>query len=286
MEPPRQKQAGGPLPPHPTLADYYGSAADRPQFVRELFDATARGYDRIERGMALGWGRWYRREALRRAGLCEGLTVLDVAVGTGLVAREAARLAGDPRLVTGLDPSAGMLREARRQLLLPGVLGVAERLPFPDGSFDMVSLGYGLRHMSDLAVVFGEFARVLAPGGTLCVLELTRPASRAGRAILRVYLRGVVPVLARLRTRNREAAVLMRYFWDTVDACVPPQRILAALDGAGFEGVGWTLAIGIFSEYTARKPGPDRAPRRPPRKPERSNFFVRRMERQPPASRS
>ncbi len=286
MEPPHRKQADGPLPPHPTLADYYRSAEDRPQFVRNLFDATARAYDGIEHRMAFGSGRWYRREALQRAGLCEGLKVLDVAVGTGLVAREAARLAGDPRLVTGLDPSAGMLREARRQLLLPGVLGVAERLPFADSSFDMVSLGYGLRHMSDLAVVFREFARVLAPGGTLCVLELTRPASRAGRALLRVYFRGVVPLLARLRTRSRDAAVLMRYFWDTVDACVPPQRILAALDGAGFEAVGWTLVIGMFSEYTGRKPGPDRAPRRPERKPERSNFFVRRMERQPRAGRS
>ena len=237
MESRRRAEGGGTLRPHPTLVRYYGRDVDRPQFVRRLFDLSARDYDTIEGGMAMGTGRWYRREALRRAGLTAGMRVLDVAIGTGLMAREASRMVGDPRLVVGLDPSTGMLAEACRQLGVTGVLGVGEELPIRTASIDFVSLGYALRHLADLGVTFREFFRVLRPGGIVCVLELTKPASRLGFAALRFYMRRIVPVLTRLRTRNNEAEVLMRYFWDTVECCVPPGEILAALDDAGFDDV-------------------------------------------------
>jgi demethylmenaquinone methyltransferase/2-methoxy-6-polyprenyl-1,4-benzoquinol methylase len=208
------------------------------------------------------------------------MQVLDVAIGTGLVAREAVRLVGDPRRVVGLDPSTGMLVQARRQLRVHCVLGVGEQLPWRGGTFDLLSLGYALRHLSDLAVTFKEFARVLKPGATLCVLELTRPANRFGFAALRYYLRHVVPVFTRLRTRNAEAELLMRYFWDTIETCIPPELILAAMDEAGFVDVRRTVAIGMFSEYTGHTPGPRRSLGQAAKtKTERSNFFVRRMER-------
>lgn len=275
----QRPEPGGALPPHPTLREYYGRDADRPRFVRRLFDAAARDYDAIEGGMALGTGRWYRREALRRAGLVPGMRVLDVAIGTGLLAREASRLTGDPLRVTGLDPSAGMLAEACRQLGVRGVLGVGEQLPVRTASVDFVSLGYALRHLTDLTVTFREFFRVLRPGGTVCVLELTKPASRVGFAALRIYMRRIVPMLTRLRTRNVEAELLMRYFWDTIESCVPPARILAALDDAGFEDVRRALAIGLFSEYTGRKPGPSQVPVGPALREDRDNFFVRKLRR-------
>lgn len=271
---PEKNGQGAPLPPHPTLSGYYDRDEDRPEFVRRLFDGAARHYDRIEGAMAFGSGRRYRREALRRAGLGEGMTVLDVAIGTGLVAREAVRLTGDARRVIGLDPSAGMLAQARRKLGVLAVIGLGERLPWRDDSFDFLSMGYALRHLSDLATTFREFIRVLRPGGTLCVLELTRPKTRLGFAALRFYLRRMVPMFTRLSTRDHDAELLMKYFWDTVESCVPPERIVSALGEAGFEDVRRLLSIGLFSEYTGCKPGPRRAG---PRPVERSNFFVRRM---------
>jgi demethylmenaquinone methyltransferase / 2-methoxy-6-polyprenyl-1,4-benzoquinol methylase len=279
MEMPPARPAQDVVPPHPTLARYYAHDEDRSQFVQHLFDSAARDYDKIERGMAMGWGRWYRREALRRAGLAPGMRVLDVAIGTGLVAREAARLAGGPARIVGIDPSAGMLVEARRQLGVGGVLGVGEQLPVRDESADFLSLGYALRHLADLVVTFREFHRVLRPGGAVCVLELTKPRSRAGFVALRLYMQRIVPFMTRFRTRNAEAELLMRYFWDTIEACVPPQRILSALDEAGFEGAKRTLAIGLFSEYTARRPGRPGEPVRPLPLPDRDNFFVRRIKR-------
>lgn len=243
-----------PLAPHPTLAPYYGVEQNKPQFVRRLFDQSAGSYDHIEAMMAFGTGRWYRRQALERAGLAAGQRVLDVATGTGLVAREAIGLVGDPRLVVGLDPSPGMLREARRLLGIPATLAAGEALPWRDASFDFLSMGYALRHLADLTVTFREFLRVLRPGGTVLVLELTRPPSRAHRAFLRLYIKGVIPALSRLTTRNRDASLLWQYFWDTIDACVPPERIMAALADAGFADVRRELVLGMFSEYTGRRP--------------------------------
>jgi demethylmenaquinone methyltransferase/2-methoxy-6-polyprenyl-1,4-benzoquinol methylase len=207
------------------------------------------------------------------------MRVLDVAIGTGLVAREAVRLAGDASKVIGLDPSAGMLSEARRHLGVNGVLGIGEQLPWRNDSFDFLSMGYALRHLSDLTITLREFRRVLKPGGALCVLEVTRPQNRIGNATLRFYLRRLVPVFTRLRTRNPEAELLMRYFWDTIEACIPPERILTAMDEAGFADVRRTLVIGLFSEYMGYKEGPRPTPPGPPRKPDRNNFFVRRMDR-------
>jgi demethylmenaquinone methyltransferase/2-methoxy-6-polyprenyl-1,4-benzoquinol methylase len=241
-------------PPHAPIAGYYERAEQKRPFVRQIFDEAAGDYDRVERMMALGSGRWYRGKALRRAGLAPGMRVLDVATGTGLVAREAAAIAGDPRLVLGVDPSPGMLGEAAR--LVPDVrltLGTAEALPVADASADFLSMGYALRHVSDLGVTFREFARVLRPGGRLCVLEISRPDGRVRMAALRLYMRWVVPSLSRLASKGAAASHrLWAYYWDTIEQCVPPARILDAMQAAGFRDVERRVELGIFSEYTAR----------------------------------
>ena len=240
--------------PHAPLTDYYGAEAERRGFVNGIFDDTAIDYDRIERLMALGTGPWYRRHAHVRAGLTSGMEVLDVAVGTGLVAREAAAVVGDARKVVGVDPSIGMLRAASRPQGIVAVQGTAERLPFATDRFDFLSLGFALRHMSDLEIVLQEFHRVLRPGGILCVLEITRPRSAVARRALKAYMRVVIPLLARLVGKRRDTPLLFRYFWDTIEACVAPEAVLEALRHAGFAEVKRTVEAGIFSEYTGRKP--------------------------------
>jgi len=126
---PRVSEQAVSLTPHPPLADYYATAENRRGFVRDIFNNTAPDYDRVERVMAFGSGPWYRRRALVRAGLQPGMRVLDVAMGTGLVAREAMALVGAAGQVIGLDPSIGMVSEARRTLELDVVLGRGELLP-------------------------------------------------------------------------------------------------------------------------------------------------------------
>lgn len=241
------------LAPHQPLTDYYRDDADRRRFLTEIFDDTAADYDRIEAVLALGSGRWYRRMALQRAGLVAGSQVLDVGVGTGLVAREALGIIGSGGGLIGVDPSAGMMR----QVDLPGVElreGRAEALPVEDGSRDFLSMGYALRHIDDVAAAFAEFHRVLRPGGRLLVLEISKPASGLGTALLKGYMRAVVPLIARVVARRRDTAHLWRYYWDTIEACIPPAQVQEALRAAGFMQVDRYVELGIFSEYRAVKP--------------------------------
>ncbi len=244
----------GQVEPHPVLPAYYASRRAREDFVRDLFNRTAAEYDRINQIMSLGSGRRYRREALRQAGLCAGARVLDVAVGTGLVAREALQICGDRERVIGIDPSEQMLLLTVRALGIPVIQGRAEALPVGDASMDFVSMGYALRHMRDLGVALAEFFRVLRPGGTLLILEIGRPDSRLGQALLWLYLGCVLPALCRLLRNGRQAYVLMRYFWATIDACVPPHVIIETLGQIGFEMPECTCLLGMFRAYRARKP--------------------------------
>ena len=239
--------------PHPPLSGYYREEADRQRYVNDLFDRTALDYDRIERIASFGSGSWYRRDALRRAGIGRGSAVLDVGCGTGLLGREALRLIGPTGQLVGVDPSPGMMAQAN---LAEGRLveGIAESLPVEDASFDFVTMGYALRHIGDLQQAFREFHRVLRPGGTVLVLEITRPRNRAAAAALKAYMRGAVPLVARVAGRGTQTPAVWRYFWDTIEACVPPQRVLDTLLEAGFTRVRREVTLGIFSEYLAVRP--------------------------------
>jgi demethylmenaquinone methyltransferase/2-methoxy-6-polyprenyl-1,4-benzoquinol methylase len=240
--------------PHRPLTAYYQKEADRPEYVRHLFDRTAADYDRVERAMALGSGPWYRRRALQRAGLKAGMRVLDIGTGTGLTAREAFRLVGPSGEVTGVDPSTGMMERAKVPCGLLLVGGTAEAIPAPAGTVDFVSMGYALRHIGDLSAAFAEFMRVLVPGGRVCLLEITSPHGGTSRWLLKVYMRTVIPLVARCMAAHRDMPELMRYYWDTIEACVDSSLILDALAEAGFVQVHRHVELGIFSEYCARKP--------------------------------
>lgn len=239
-----------PHAPHPPLPRYYQRPDERPAFLRELFDSAAGYYDRLCAVMSFGSGQWYRGFALRRAGLRGGMTLLDVATGTGLVARAAARLVQSRSSVVGVDPSAGMLREARRAFAGPLAQGRVEDLPFRDGRFDFVTIGYALRHAADLEVAFRECLRVLTPGGRLVILEISRPPRAAMRTAIRLYLTRLLPLLM----RAAHARLLMQYYWETIDACVPPERIMAVLAAAGFTDIRRKVWGTIQTEYVATKP--------------------------------
>jgi demethylmenaquinone methyltransferase/2-methoxy-6-polyprenyl-1,4-benzoquinol methylase len=253
-----QRAAGGAAPHGPLPSYYAGEPGERRRFLRQIFDDTAVDYDRTEAVLAWGSGRWYRRQALLRAGLARGMQVIDVGCGTGMVAREALAVIGDEGSLIGVDPSPGMLAQA--DLGGPGAArvtlqeGRAEALPQAGASADFLSMGYALRHVDDVGRAFAEFRRVLRPGGRLLVLEITRPESALGRALLRTYMRTLVPLLARLVARSGQTQRLWHYYWDTIEACIAPPEVLRSLAQAGFTDVRRHVELGIFSEYSARVP--------------------------------
>jgi demethylmenaquinone methyltransferase/2-methoxy-6-polyprenyl-1,4-benzoquinol methylase len=249
-------------PPHTPLPDYY-AASERRSFLTRIFNDTAEDYERMDGVLAFGSGTWYRRQALLRAGLVPGQAVVDVGCGTGLLAREAIAIVcadGAAGSLVGVDPSPGMMAQVHTNAKVPlppsarFIEGRAERLPLPDASADVLTMGYALRHIDDLAPAFAEFRRVLRPGGRLLILEITRPESALGLAGLRFYMRFIVPLLARVVARQRDTPRLYRYYWDTVEACVAPGEVLAALQRAGFDSVQRHVELRIFSEYTAVAP--------------------------------
>ncbi len=239
--------------PHPTLAAHYPTPEAKPEFVNRLFDRGAKHYDAVVDWGFLHSGAAYRRRTLKQHGLRPGDHLLDVACGTGLVAVEAAKILGTAENITCLDPSAGMLAVARTKLTARFVLGRAENMPLADNSFDFLTMGYALRHVTSLEQTFREYRRVLKPTGKLLILEVTKPAGRFPRFLFRLYFGRTYPFLTRLFTRSKEARDMMHYYWETMDACVPPTDVLAALRAAGLRDVKRDTVLGLFSEYSAVK---------------------------------
>jgi len=239
------------IAPHPTLNDYYENDDTRQEAVDSLFDDTAGYYDRVIATMSFGTGSRYRKDALQRAGVTKDTSVLDIGSGTGAVTLIAQELSDQP--VIALDPSRGMLDEGVTRGVKSPVQGLGEQLPFATDSFDFLTMGYALRHVPDLSATFKEYHRVLKPGGKLLILEISRPKNRLGYHLLKFYMRHVVPNISALISGKARVRRLMQYYWDTIENCVPPENIVAAIASAGFSNPDRHIVLGMFSEYQGMK---------------------------------
>jgi len=241
-----------PVAPHPPLWRYYAEDKARQSFLNELFNRTAYQYRNIDKATGFGFGLWYRRKALREAGLTPGMQVLDVACGPALVTQCARELVGPSGRVIGLDPSIGMLREAQKGPCRSLVRGIGEQLPFPNKSFDFLSMGYALRHVSDLKTAFSEYRRVLKPGGVVLLLDICRPRSPFLLSLSRFYIKTVMGIAFAASTGNYDMKTLMAYWWDTTEFCVPPDTILDTLQEVGFADCSLhELFNGLLRDYRA-----------------------------------
>ncbi len=205
--------------PPPIMANaYYQPGEERALKVQDLFSQIARRYDLINDLQSFGLHRYWKRAVLRLCRLDAGEPALDVCCGTGDLTRALARGGGK---VVGLDFNSAMLEVARSKpalAALPEVVGVAPgagtieylcgdalHLPFPDASFAVVTMGYGLRNLADFRRGVAELARVLRPGGRLVILDFGKPSNPLWRACYFQYLRWVVPVFGRWFCRNPDA---------------------------------------------------------------------------------
>jgi demethylmenaquinone methyltransferase / 2-methoxy-6-polyprenyl-1,4-benzoquinol methylase len=217
-----------------------------PQQVRTMFDRIAPVYDAMNRAMTMGLDRRWRRLAAE-AVVKDGDRVLDACCGTGDLALAAARAGG---AVTGADFSEEMLVRARRKgPELEWVLADATALPFEDESFDVVTVGFGIRNLEHLEAGLRELARVLAPGGRLGCLEITRPRGVL-RPFFRLWFDGLVP----LAGRALPGGAAYSYLPASVRRFPGPEDLAAAMRRAGFSGVGWRLfGGGIVALHVGRK---------------------------------
>ncbi|WP_436698972.1 demethylmenaquinone methyltransferase [Nocardioides sp. BYT-33-1] len=219
----------------------------QPADVRRMFDAVARRYDLTNDILSFGQDRRWRREVLAAVDPAYGDRVLDLAAGTG-TSSQPFRDAGAE--VVPCDFSIGMLQVGKRQLPhLPFTAGDGTRLPFRDGTFDAVTISFGLRNIVDPLAGLAEMRRVTRPGGRLVVCEFSHPTWRPWRTVYIEYLMKALPAVARAVSSAPDAYV---YLAESIRAW-PDQRGLADLiSAAGWERPQWrNLSGGIVALHRA-----------------------------------
>jgi len=230
---------------------------EKARHVREVFDSVADSYDLMNDLMSLGIHRLWKRFTIGMADLKPGQRVLDLAGGTGDLTRLMAPRVGPEGLVVLSDINAAMLGNGRSQLLDRGISGNvdfaqanAEQLPFQDASFDLVTMAFGLRNVTDKQQALNSIYRVLRPGGRLLVLEFSRPA-----AILKpaydFYSFSILPKLGRL-VANDEASY--RYLAESIRMHPDQQTLRDMMQQAGFENCDYhNLTGGIVAIHRGYK---------------------------------
>jgi demethylmenaquinone methyltransferase/2-methoxy-6-polyprenyl-1,4-benzoquinol methylase len=209
--------------------------AAKAQRVRGVFDSVAPRYDLMNDLMSAGLHRAWKAYAVAVADVRPGQRVLDLAGGTGDLARAFARKVGDDGVVVHTDINGAMLEAGRARLLdegivLPTVLCDAERLPFADASFDLVSVAFGLRNMTHKDRALREMARVLRPGARVLVLEFSRVAAPLSKAY-DWYCFSVLPRLGKLVAGDADS---YRYLAESIRMHPDQQALAAMMKEAGF----------------------------------------------------
>jgi demethylmenaquinone methyltransferase/2-methoxy-6-polyprenyl-1,4-benzoquinol methylase len=227
-------------------------AADKAKRVRAVFDSVADKYDLMNDLMSAGVHRLWKRFALSQTGLRPGQRALDVAGGTGDLAAGMACQVGESGLVVLSDINASMLRVGRDRLLDLGLmrnvryaLANAECLPFADQSFDCITIGFGLRNVTDKPAALASMRRVLKPGGRLLVLEFSKPVMPGLKPVYDLYSFGVLPWLGR-RVAGDEASY--RYLAESIRRFPDQPTLASMMHDAGLEDCSFhNLSGGIVA---------------------------------------
>jgi demethylmenaquinone methyltransferase/2-methoxy-6-polyprenyl-1,4-benzoquinol methylase len=231
--------------------------------VNRMFDRIAGRYDAMNSVMTAGLHHRWRQRAAERAELGPGDSALDVCCGTGDLALELARRVAPGGSTVGCDFSEPMLEIARRKAEETGVTEVtfewadALALPYPDASFDAVTVGFGVRNLADLDRGLGEMGRVLKPDGRLVILEITQPQRPPLSSFYSLWFDRVVPLLGTL-AGDRDA---YSYLPDSVRSFPAPRDLAERIAVAGFERIRVTvLAGGIIAIHSGVRGGQRASP--------------------------
>jgi demethylmenaquinone methyltransferase / 2-methoxy-6-polyprenyl-1,4-benzoquinol methylase len=225
--------------------------------VRGVFDSVADRYDLMNDLMSGGLHRLWKRFTLQLASLRPGQYALDLAGGTGDLAEGLARQVGDRGLVVLADINAAMLDHGRDRLIDEGIVGNveyvqanAERLPFADNSFHCVTIGFGLRNVTDKAAALSSMRRVLKPGGQLLVLEFSQPLP-ALRPLYDTYSFRVLPLLGKIVARDEAS---YRYLAESIRMHPDQQALLEMMRNAGLEDCRYhNLSAGVVALHRGYK---------------------------------
>ncbi len=234
------------------------STAPAPNGSGAMFDAIAARYDLVNRVISLGVDQSWRKKTVRALALRSGARVLDVATGTADLALLIAKSEPSAEVV-GLDPSSAMLEVGRGKVESRGlsarislVQGGAEAMPFPDQSFDAVSIAFGIRNVPDRGLALAEMARVTRPGGRIAILELSEPRKGALARLARFHVHTLVPHVGALLSRAPE----YRYLERSIAAFPPADEFVSLIERSGLTSLELVpLTFGVCHLYVATPKG-------------------------------
>lgn len=239
----------------------YNDSEAKGKQVGEMFDSIAPAYDFMNTAMTGGLHRWWRNRALRMADKMlpsSPVKILDVACGTGDVAFRLHEIYPDAE-ITGLDLSEGMLDVARVKLSkmdaaakskISFVKGDSLAMPYPDGTFDLLTVAYGVRNFERLSEGLKEMRRVIKPDGVLCIVELSEPANPFIRVFYRLYARNLIPAVGRLVSKDPRAYT---YLPESIAACPQRADMTRLMTAAGFHSPSFrSLTLGVVTIYLAK----------------------------------
>jgi demethylmenaquinone methyltransferase/2-methoxy-6-polyprenyl-1,4-benzoquinol methylase len=227
---------------------------DKADLVKGVFDSVAGNYDIMNDLMSGGLHRLWKRRTIEQAAVRKGHVVLDLAGGTGDLAKEFAKLVGPQGHVVLADINAAMLRQGRRRMVDAGVAGNlsiaqvdAQNLPFADGTFDRITIAFGLRNVTDKDAALRSMFRVLKPGGKLLILEFSKP-NEAVKPAYDLYSFKVLPMLGKFVANDADS---YQYLAESIRMHPDQETLLGMLTDAGFERARFqNLAGGIVALHS------------------------------------
>jgi len=231
---------------------------DKAKRVRGVFDSVAGNYDLMNDLMSMGIHRLWKRFAVELSGVRSGQKILDLASGTGDLAARFSGLVGPDGLVVMSDINAAMLNEGRARMADDGHIGNvqysqinAEQIPFPDNTFDCITIGFGLRNVTDKQAALNSMYKALKPGGRLLVLEFSHPTTKPLQSIYDVYSFKLLPLMGKLVAKDEDS---YRYLAESIRMHPDQESLKEMFETAGFEDCDYhNLTGGIVAVHRGFK---------------------------------